>query len=166
MNNYINSELQIIGTTVIALLQWAKRSFISQTQMQSRSAASITKYSNHLALALFYFVASTQISSSDESMAIAAEGEIVVTLLGTGTPVPNRRQHGASVLVEAGGERLLFDCGRGCASQMWIVNHDHLKKTRHLFLTHMHSDHTIGIGDLFMNGWNLGRSDGESSCLR
>ena len=44
MNNYKNSELQIIGTTVIALLQWAKRRFFSQTQMQSRSAASIMKY--------------------------------------------------------------------------------------------------------------------------
>lgn len=96
---------------------------------------------------------------ADQGSSATGANEIIVTLLGTGTPVPNRRQQGPSVLVEAAGERLLFDCGRGCASQLWNADHDHLKKTRHLFLTHMHSDHTIGIGDLFMNGWNLGRSD-------
>ncbi|MGI9221314.1 MAG: MBL fold metallo-hydrolase [Woeseiaceae bacterium] len=87
-----------------------------------------------------------------------SEPEIRVTLLGTGLPVPNPRQFGPSVLVEAGDTKLLFDCGRGCAHRLWNVNHDHLRDTQHLFLTHMHSDHTVGVADLYMNGWNLGRS--------
>ena len=84
---------------------------------------------------------------------------IKVTFLGTGTPVPNPRQFGQSILIEAAGERLLFDCGRGCASRLWNIDHDHLRKTHQLFLTHMHSDHTVGVADLYMNGWNLGRTD-------
>ena len=91
--------------------------------------------------------------------AVSADVPIKVTFLGTGTPVPNPRQSGPGVLVEAGGEKLLFDCGRGCASQLWNLDHDLLRQTHHLFLTHMHSDHTVGVPDLYMNGWNLGRKD-------
>ena len=87
----------------------------------------------------------------------SAATPIRVTFLGTGTPVPNPRQFGQSILIEAAGERLLFDCGRGCASRLWNIDHDHLRKTHQLFLTHMHSDHTVGVADLYMNGWNLGR---------
>ena len=88
-----------------------------------------------------------------------AEAPIRVTLLGTGTPVPNPRQFGQSILVEAGGELLLFDCGRGCAHRLWNLGPDYLRNTSHLFLTHMHSDHTVGVADLYLNGWNLGRED-------
>ena len=40
-----------------------------------------------------------------------ADDEIRVTLLGTGTPFPRRGQACASILVEAGEEKFLLDCG-------------------------------------------------------
>ena len=85
------------------------------------------------------------------------EAAIRVTLLGTGTPAPNPRQFGASILVEVGKTYLLFDCGRGCAHRLWNLGHHYLRNTSHLFLTHMHSDHIVGVPDLYMNGWNFGR---------
>ena len=88
---------------------------------------------------------------------LPSEPAIRVTLLGTGTPAPNPRQFGSSVLVEAGDTKLLFDCGRGCGHRLWNLNHDYLRQTSHLFITHMHSDHTVGIADLYLNGWNFGR---------
>src|SRR5436190_12014343 len=39
--------------------------------------------------------------------------EIKVTLLGTGTPPPVMNRFGPSILVEAGGQKFLFDAGRG-----------------------------------------------------
>lgn len=87
------------------------------------------------------------------------EPAIKVTLLGTGTPTPNPRQFGSSILVEAGDTKLLFDCGRGCAHRLWNLGPQHLRNTSHLFLTHMHSDHTVGVADLYMNGWNQGRRE-------
>ena len=112
----------------------------------------------HYTVVVSLFVLAAQLFSS---VAIAADvpdqAPIRVTFLGTGTPVPNPRQFGPGVLVEAGGERLLFDCGRGCATRLWNLDHNHLRQTGHLFLTHMHSDHTVGVADLYMNGWNLGR---------
>lgn len=95
----------------------------------------------------------SEAENSDTNVAIR------VTLLGTGVPVPSPRQFGQSILVEAGDTRLLFDCGRGCAHRLWNVDHAHLLKTHHLFVTHMHSDHTVGVADLFMNGWQLGRKE-------
>ena len=98
-------------------------------------------------------------------MAIALDTEaqtepaIKVTLLGTGTPAPNPRQFGPSVLVEAGDTKLLFDCGRGCGHRLWNLGPQYLRETSHLFLTHMHSDHTVGVADLYMNGWNQGRQE-------
>ena len=88
-----------------------------------------------------------------------SEPAIKVTMLGTGTPAPNPRQFGPSVLVEAGDTKLLFDCGRGCGHRLWNLGPQYLRETSHLFLTHMHSDHTVGVPDLYMNGWNQGRQE-------
>lgn len=44
--------------------------------------------------------------------------KIKVTLLGTGTPYPVADRFGSAILVEAGGRRMLFDCGRGAAIRL------------------------------------------------
>jgi ribonuclease Z len=41
---------------------------------------------------------------------------IEITLLGTGSPIPDPVRAGPSTLVRAGGQLLLVDCGRGCCS--------------------------------------------------
>lgn len=111
----------------------------------------------HHTAVIAFFVLVAQLFTLAVAEAAPDQVPIKVTFLGTGTPVPNPRQFGQGILVEAGGERLLFDCGRGCATRLWNIDHDHLRQTKHLFLTHMHSDHTVGVADLYMNGWNLGR---------
>lgn len=82
---------------------------------------------------------------------------MTVMILGSGTPVPSRTQAGTTILVEAGQTILLFDCGRGCTSR--IAEHDPalIGRIDKLFLTHLHSDHIVGIPDLWLNGWTQGR---------
>jgi ribonuclease Z len=77
--------------------------------------------------------------------------DIRVTLLGTGTPVPIVERFGPSTLIEAGSEKLVFDCGRGCPIRLQQkgVRLSDVK----LFLTHLHSDHVNGIVDLWLTGW-------------
>ena len=76
-----------------------------------------------------------------------------VVLLGTGVGPPvSLEQFGASILVEAGGERLLFDCGRGATIRLFQVGVP-LGSIRRLFLTHLHSDHVVQIPDLLLTGW-------------
>lgn len=77
---------------------------------------------------------------------------IKVTLLGTGVPQPSIERFGPATLVEAGGQYFLFDCGRGAAQRIWQQKIP-LGKVNRLFLTHLHSDHTVGIPDLWLTGW-------------
>ena len=83
--------------------------------------------------------------------------DIEVTLLGTGTPRPMIERFGMSTLVQAGGETLLFDAGRGCTVRLAQAGVP-LKDVSKLFLTHLHSDHTVGIPDLWLTGWIFNRA--------
>lgn len=86
---------------------------------------------------------------------VDAQG-LKVTLLGTGSPNPRIDRFGPSILVEAGNEKLLFDCGRGAAQRLFQIKVPFTEVTA-LFLTHLHSDHTVGIPDLWLTGWIRGR---------
>jgi ribonuclease Z len=75
-----------------------------------------------------------------------------VTLLGTGTPQPLMDRFGPSILVQAGSEILLFDAGRGCLQRLRQLNISY-DKLDAVFLTHLHSDHIVGLPDLWLTGW-------------
>jgi ribonuclease Z len=86
------------------------------------------------------------------------DDKIRVTLLGTGVPTPSMLRFGPSTLVEAGGEKLLFDAGRGALLRLSQLKPP-LKEVRTVFLTHLHSDHTVGLPDLWLTGWLIGRAE-------
>jgi len=79
-----------------------------------------------------------------------------VSLLGTGTPKPIMERFGPSILVQAGSETLLFDAGRGCLQRMTQLNVSY-QRISALFLTHLHSDHIVGLPDLWLTGWLTSR---------
>lgn len=85
-----------------------------------------------------------------------------VTLLGTGVPTPAMDRFGPSILVEAGKTKLLFDAGRAAAQRLAQLKVSYADLSA-LFLTHLHSDHVVGIPDLWLTGWLLSRRD---SALR
>jgi ribonuclease Z len=79
--------------------------------------------------------------------------DIRVTLLGTASgPRVHESRAGISTLVEAGGERLLFDAGRGVMRRLVQAGFAMSAVTR-LFLTHLHSDHVVGVPDLMLSPW-------------
>ena len=80
--------------------------------------------------------------------------DIRVTLLGTASgPRVHPGLAGISTLVEAGGERFLFDAGRGFMQRLVQAGFPMSAVTR-LFLTHLHSDHVVDIPDLMLMPWS------------
>jgi ribonuclease Z len=91
------------------------------------------------------------------ALTVCASGQSLrVTLLGTGSPQPTMDRFGPSILVEAGEKKLLFDCGRGAAQRIEQIRIP-FTQIDALFLTHLHSDHVVGIADLWLTGWARGR---------
>lgn len=86
--------------------------------------------------------------------AAADEVAIKVTLLGTGAPPPVLDRFGPSTLVQAGEHWLLFDAGRGVLQRLFQIRAP-IKDVRNLFLTHLHSDHIVGIPDFWLTGWHF-----------
>lgn len=91
-----------------------------------------------------------------EGKPVSNSDTIRVTLLGTGVPTPVMERFGPSTLVEAGGQTLLFDAGRGALQRLFQLQPP-IKEVRNIFLTHLHSDHLVGLPDLWLTGWLDGR---------
>lgn len=75
-----------------------------------------------------------------------------VTLLGTGVPIPSAERFGPATLIEAGDQVVLIDAGRGATIRLFQIGVP-IGKIDALLLTHFHSDHTVGIPDLWLTGW-------------
>jgi ribonuclease Z len=85
-----------------------------------------------------------------------------VVFLGTGTPLPDPDRSGPATAVVVNGAAYLFDAGPGVvrramqARRMGIAALDSVN-LRTVFLTHLHSDHTMGLPDVILTPWVMGR---------
>jgi ribonuclease Z len=85
---------------------------------------------------------------------------IKVTLVGTGGPEFFPDRLGISTLVEANGQKLLFDVGRGTTQNLYL-SRVNPKDITTIFVTHLHNDHIEGLPELWMTPWFLlGRDHG------
>jgi ribonuclease BN (tRNA processing enzyme) len=88
----------------------------------------------------------------------ARQDTATVILLGTGTPYPDPKAGGPATAVTVGARVFLFDAGAGIERQM---NAARLPvrggAVTAVFLTHLHSDHTLGLPDLILTSWVMGR---------
>lgn len=87
-----------------------------------------------------------------------------VVLLGTGTPNADPTRHGPAVAIVVKDQAYVVDFGPGvvrraaAAAAKGITALEPARLTR-AFLTHHHSDHTIGYPDLILTPWVLGRNE-------
>jgi ribonuclease Z len=73
-------------------------------------------------------------------------------ILGSGSPLPDAERAGPSTLVRTELGDLLFDCGRGVLMRAAAAGSS-AGALRGLFLTHLHSDHTTDLNDVFTSRW-------------
>ena len=79
-----------------------------------------------------------------------------LVLLGTGMPRPNPDASAPATAVVVGERLFLFDAGAGVMRQLAAARLPITGATA-LFLTHLHSDHTLGLPDLIFTSWVMGR---------
>lgn len=80
-----------------------------------------------------------------------------VVLLGTGTPNADPERSGPAVAVVVDGHVYVVDAGPGVVRRAAAAHLD-VKRLDRVFLTHLHSDHTVGLPDLWLTPWVLNRS--------
>jgi ribonuclease BN (tRNA processing enzyme) len=77
-------------------------------------------------------------------------------LLGTaGGPRPQKRRAPPAQVIVIGDAAYVVDCGDGVARQLVLADVP-LTALRHAFITHQHSDHTAGYGNLLLLAWESG----------
>jgi ribonuclease BN (tRNA processing enzyme) len=88
--------------------------------------------------------------------------DVRVVLLGSGTPAAEPDKSGPATAVVIGDQVWLVDAGPGIVRRAAAASRKGVTSLRQenlsrLLLTHLHSDHTLGLPDLILSPWTLGR---------
>jgi ribonuclease BN (tRNA processing enzyme) len=100
---------------------------------------------------------------AQEPPSASANHSVFVVFLGTGMPVPNPERQGPSLAIVANGKAYLVDAGTGVVRQAAAAFQRGIKalwanQLDIAFLTHLHSDHTLGLPDLILTPWVMHRT--------
>ncbi len=101
---------------------------------------------------------------SSAPAAANARPDAQIVMLGTGNPNADPLHSGPAVAVIAHGKVYLVDAGPGVVRRA-AAAHDAgvaelvMPALNRVFITHLHSDHTLGLPDLMLSPWVLDRAD-------
>lgn len=94
---------------------------------------------------------------------LSAAQETKLVVLGTGTPNADPERSGPALAVVRGERSYLIDAGAGTLRRANLAATVHglealrPPQLRTLFLTHLHSDHTLGVPEVMLGAWTLER---------
>lgn len=99
-------------------------------------------------------VARNQLAKSNA--ALLDDKSLKIVLCGTGSPMPDATRANACAAVIAGGHMVLIDAGPRAWSKLAQMRLPG-GAIEAVFLTHLHSDHFGGLGEVALQGWINGR---------
>ena len=123
------------------------------------------RFANRLACSMLTIAAGTlavgQQPSSAPETALQSQGTQLV-MLGTGTPYPDPSRSGPALAVVVNGTPYLVDCGPGVVRRMVEAKQRGIaglspQALHTVFITHLHSDHTVGYPDVIFTPAVVGR---------
>lgn len=77
---------------------------------------------------------------------------LTVYVCGSGAPMPDPTRMGPCLGVVAGDKAFLFDVGSGAARRLGRMGFP-INKLEGIYLTHLHSDHIDGLGEMLLVSW-------------
>lgn len=80
-----------------------------------------------------------------------------IHILGCGSALPTTRHNASSQIVKIGNKQFMIDCGEGTQLQL-RRQHIHFSFINHIFISHLHGDHTFGLIGLISTFGLLGRT--------
>lgn len=97
-----------------------------------------------------------------QSGRVAPRTSTQIVLLGTGVPRPDPKRSGPATAIVVNGKPYLIDAGPGIVRRATAAYDNGVKALSvtnllTLFVTHLHSDHTVGYPDLIFTTWVQGR---------
>ena len=98
---------------------------------------------------------------------IAVSDTTKVVLLGSGTPNVDPERSGPGVAIVVNDTAYLVDFGPGIVRRAAAMSPSYggsiagleTDRLKHAFLTHLHSDHSVGLPDLILTPWVMGRNE-------
>jgi ribonuclease Z len=118
-------------------------------------AAARTVFSVQIGEAIFRSAVKKNVGRS--ALAETPDG-LTVVLVGTGSPLPDPKRAGPMTVVAAGDRVFIVDAGAGSGRRFgefalpW-------GRVEAAFLTHFHSDHIDGLGEVMLQHWAAGGAD-------
>lgn len=88
-----------------------------------------------------------------------------IVMLGTGNPNPDPDREGPATAIVVNGSAYLVDCGTGvvrrsaAAAAKYKIPALEAQNLKIVFITHLHSDHTLGFADLLLTPWVMDRAE-------
>ena len=111
-----------------------------------------------IAAATFLMALAASALSQTASPKPAASGTVIVTLGTRGGPLPTRGRTQSSNLLVVNKALYLIDAGDGVTRRLVKSGYD-FRQVGHVFITHAHSDHTMGLATLLVSQWEYQRRE-------
>jgi len=114
---------------------------------------------------LLFLLMQAALAQATVPLSKASATKTQVIMLGTGTPIADPDRSGPAVAIVVNGSSYIVDCGPGvvrraaAAAKHSDINALNAENLKIVFITHLHSDHTLGYPDLILSPWVLGRKE-------
>jgi ribonuclease Z len=116
--------------------------------------AGLAAYFGRTALAERAFQSAIEDTVGVDQTAPYADG-LHLYVCGSGSPMPDASRAGPCLAVLAGQQAFVFDAGSGSIRKLGRMGFP-MPRLQAAFLTHLHSDHIDGLGELLLQAWVAG----------
>ncbi|MEO1361765.1 MAG: MBL fold metallo-hydrolase, partial [Pseudomonadota bacterium] len=130
-------------------MSWARRILFAVLGLIALVFIGFNLFKTQIATAVFERVLETRLGV--DPTADFADG-LHVYLCGTGSPMPDASRAGPCLGVLAGDRAYIFDVGSGGVRNLGTMGFP-IARLQAVYLTHLHSDHIDGLGELLVLSW-------------